>query len=232
MRTLTRLLAGLLLGSSVATVATAFEGRVTLALKSGREAEQVIEYAVKGPRFRVEPRAEGMPDGTAMILDLERKEMVFLMPGERMYLAQPLKGGVAAAAAERAGKAELRKTGRTETILGYACEEYVVQEGKETVELWITDQLGSFVGLALDNPMAGMMGGGGAKPRGWEDELRSRGGAFPLRVVGRDGRGRESMRLEVRKVEPGDVPDGLFRVPDGFQKVPLPDLSALPGFGR
>ncbi len=222
------LAAGLALGSLSVPPAAAFEGRVTLAFKSGREAEQVIHYQVKGTRFRVEPEVGEMPGGVAMILDTEKQEMLFLMLGEKMYLARPLKGGVAAMAAKRASQAELRKTGRTETILGYACDEYVIQEGKESTEVWITDRLGSFVGLALENPMAGMMGGGGRGKSGWEDALKARAGAFPLRVVSRDARGRETTRVEARKVEPGDLPDGLFRVPDGFQKLAIP---GLPGFG-
>lgn len=226
-----RLLAGLALGAVVAVSASAFEGRVTLAIKSGREAEQVIRYEMKGTRFRVEPQVEGMDGGVAMILDTEKQEMVFLMPAEKMYLARSLKGGVAAAAADRAEKAELRKTGRTETILGYACEEYAIQEGKETTEVWLTDRLGSFVGLALENPMAGMMGGGQAKRSGWEETLKGRAGAFPMRVVTRDARGRETARVEVRQVEPGPVADDAFLIPPGFQKLALPGLSGLPGFG-
>ena len=150
-----------------------------------------------------------------------------------MYMVMPLKGGPATPGQAKQGpEQKVEKTGRTETILGYLCEEYVTTDGGNTTEMWITDQLGSFAGLGGGNPMAGMMGGGkrggGSPASGWEQALKSKGGAFPLRVVSRDAKGRESFRLEARKIEPGPLPDSDFAPPAGFQKFSMPQI---PGFG-
>ncbi|MBA3849477.1 MAG: hypothetical protein C0502_05705, partial [Opitutus sp.] len=123
--------------------AAAFEGKVSLGMKSGRDAEQVIDYAMKGTRGRMEPK---MADagGTAMIMDWEKQEMIVLMPEQQMYMVMPLKKPQAAARPEQAApEQKVEKTGRTEKILGYLCEEYVTTEGGQTTEMWITEELGT-----------------------------------------------------------------------------------------
>lgn len=229
-----RTTAGFLAGTTIALSAVAFEGKVSLAMKSGREDERVIDYAMKGTRVRLEPKmAEA--GGTAMIMNGEKQEMTILMPEQRMYMVMPLKAPPGRPAAARTPTPEQKneKTGRTETILGYSCDEYVTTDGGDTTEMWITEELGSFAGLGASNPMAGMMGGGApATPTaGWEEALQSKG-AFPLRVVSRDAKGREKFRLEARKVEPGALPDSLFVPPAGFQKFAMPAMPGMPaGFG-
>lgn len=218
-------------GAFAALSALAFEGKVSLGLKSGREAEQVIDYAMKGTRVRMEPKMADA-DGTAMIMDWEKQEMIVLMPEQQMYMVMPLKKPQAAAARPQpaAPEQKVEKTGRTEKILGYLCEEYVTTEGGQTTEMWITEELGTFAGLGGGNPMAGMMGGGGPKtaaPSTWEKALQGKKGAFPLRVVSRDAKGKETFRLEAKKIEPGTLPDSDFAPPAGFQKFAMP---AMPGF--
>lgn len=230
MKSILRTFAGCTLGLAAAVGAAAFEGKVSLGMKSGRDAEQVIDYAMKGTRVRMEPK---MADagGAAMIMDWEKQEMIVLMPEQQMYMVMPLKKAAAGARPEQASpEQKVEKTGRTEKILGYECEEYVTTEGGQTTEMWITEELGTFAGLGGGNPMAGMMGGGGAKtaaPSSWERALQSKKGVFPLRVISRDAKGRETFRLEAKKVEPGTLPDSHFAPPSGYQKLAMP---TMPGF--
>lgn len=232
MKSILRPFAGLALGAAVALSAAAFEGKVSLALKSGRDAEQIIDYAMKGSLVRLEPKLADA-GGAAMIMNWEKQEMTMLMPEQQMYMVMPLKGAMAGGgrAAPESTAQKVEKTGRTEEILGYLCEEYVTTDGGNTTEMWITEKLGGFAGLGGGgNPMAGMMGGGGAKaaaPSGWERALKGKAGAFPLRVVSRDAKGKETFRLEAKKIEPGPLPDSLFVPPAGFQKFAMP---SMPGF--
>lgn len=232
MKSLFRPLAGLALAATAVVTAAGFEGKVSLGFKSGREAEQLIDYAMKDGVIRMEPKmAEAA--GTAMILHLAKQEMTVLMPEQSMYLVMPLKGAKNPAAAKaEVAEAKVEKTGETDVILGYLCEKYLMVENGVTTEMWITEELGPFGGLG-GNPMAGMMGGGGPGAKagggqGWEQALKGRQGAFPLRVVSRDAKGRETFRLETRKIEPGTLPDSLFKAPAGYQKMNLPMMG---GFG-
>lgn len=239
MNSILRTTAGLLAATAIALSAVAFEGKVSLAMKGGRDAEQVIDYAMKGSNVRLEPKlAEAA--GTAMIMNGEKQEMTILMPEQRMYMVMPMKAPAGApGAAPRTSTAEqkVEKTGRSEKILGYDCDEYITTDGGNTTEMWITEALGGFAGLGGGNPMAGMMGGGRGAAKGpsnsaWEKALKNKAGAFPLRVVSRDARGRETFRLEARKIEPGALPDSLFAPPPDFQKFAMPAMPGMPaGFG-
>jgi hypothetical protein len=210
--------------------AVAFEGRVSLAITGEKGGEQVIDFVTKGDLVRMEPKAADAA-GTAMIMNGAKQEMTILMPREHMYMVMPMRG----APGQPNGSGEpkdvkLEKTGRTAKILGYDCEEYVMTDRGDSTEMWLTEQLGSFMGLGGGNPMGGMMGGRKAKADGaaWEKLLKDKKGAFPLRIVSRDPRGKEKFRLEAKKIEPGKLSDDLFAPPADFQKFAMP---AMGGFG-
>jgi hypothetical protein len=180
---------------------------------------------------------QGGEGAMAMILNPPQRQMIMLMPEQQMFMVMPLKAtppGAAAQGDQPPPEPRIEKTGRTEKILGYDCEEWVNTEADQTTEFWVTDKLGVFPGLGGGgNPLAGMMGGKPAEPAraGWENALRNREGFFPLRVVSRDRRGRELFRLETRAVQPGPLADTLFAPPSGFQKLELPTPGGLPGIG-
>ncbi len=230
MKALSRIVALLGLVTVSALSALAFEGRVSLGFSDGKGREQVIDYAMKGALVRLEPKMKEAA-GAAMIMDAAKQEMTILMPEQRMYMTMPMRGAPAAGpGASEPKNVKVEKTGRTEKILGYDCEEYVMTDRGQTTEMWVTEQLGSFMGLGGGNPMGGMIGGRKAKAEGnaWEQVLKDKKGAFPLRVVGHDAKGKETFRLEAKKIEPGNVPDDLFAPPAGFQKFAMPGMG---GFG-
>jgi hypothetical protein len=215
--------------TAASVFAASFEGRITLGMKSGKDKEFVIAYAIKEGLCRMEPKMEG-GEGFASITNWKTMETIVLMSEQRMYMVMPLKRTVnAASEATAAHDTKLEKTGETETILGYVCEKYIATDKKgETTELWATDKLGNFMGVTAGNPMAGMMGGGGrGKKGGWEEMVKGKDGFFPLRVVGKSAKGKESFRMEAKSIEPGALPDSLFAPPDGFQKFQMPNLGDM-----
>jgi hypothetical protein len=213
-----------------AVAAPAFEGRISLGFTDGKGREQVIDYAVKGTRVRLEPKME-QAAGTAMIMDGATQEMTVLMPAQRMYMVMPMHGVAKPGGTESPTQQQkVEKTGRTEKILGYDCEEYVMSDKGQSTEMWITDQLGSFMGLSGGNPMAGLVGGKAkAEASGWEQALKGKQGAFPLRVVSRDPKGKEIFRLEAKSVKPENLGDELFKAPEGFQKFSMPGMDRMSG---
>lgn len=227
------LILGSLLAASPLPAADVFEGKVTLGFKSGREKEMIIDYAMKGGLVRIEPQGAGA-EGAAMIFDPGKREMIVLMAGEEMYLTMPLSAAVTAAGGKAAAvenTGQIERTGKTETILGYPCEQFIHRDKSQTTEIWATEKLGTFMGLGGDNPMEGMMGGRGAKKSGggWEQALKGMSGFFPLRVISSDAKGKDSFRLETRSIQPGTLPASLFAPPPGFKKFALPGLGGLLG---
>lgn len=218
-----------LLTASFSYGAGAFEGKVSLAMSSGKGKAQVLDYSIKDTAIRIDLSAEGQSFAT--IMDLKKMEMLMLMPSEKMYMVMPLKDKIEKAVGDAVAKEpNVEKTGRTETILGYKCDEYVSKDRDTTTEIWIAEGLGAFMGLGSGggNPMAGMFGGGG-KPKaagGWEEKFKGKAG-FPLRVISRDAKSRETFKMEATKIEPGSLPASQFQPPAGWQKFQMPDMGGM-----
>ena len=105
------------------------------------------------------------------------------------------------------------KTGRTEKILGYACEEYLSKHKKGETEVWVTAALGKLSGF--------YWGEKDAEKSVWQKHLASKG-FFPLRIVDRKSAGNEAMRMEAASVTPKSLPDSLFEIPKDYRNIELP----------
>lgn len=202
--------AGALLTSALLS-AQAFEGSIKMEMKEGKNAVP-FTYTMKKDRMRIDITAEEMTMTTFM--DLQKKEMIMLMPGQNMYMVMPIKE-----AAEVAAKANqstpLEKTSETERILGYLCTKYISTERGTTTEIWAAEGIGAFMGAnANNNPMKP------AARNQWEVELVEKG-AFPLRVVSKNRSGKETMRMEVVAIDKKSVPDSTFQVPAGYQRFEM-----------
>lgn len=233
MNHLFRLLAvGTLLTAVHSFAADAFEGKVTFAMSSGKGRPQAMDYTMKGSRLRMDINADGHT--VSNIMDMEKREMIMLMPEQSMYMVMPMKmppEGAKAKAME--STAEIEKTGKTETILGYKCHQVLVKDKGVTTEMWLADGLGTFMGMGNGGGGGGggLFGkrGGGSDQNKWEEALKGVGG-FPLRVISRGTGGKETFKMEVTKIAPGPQPDSEFAPPEGYQKFQMP--GGLNPFGH
>ena len=233
MNSLSRFLAvGVLLTAVHTFAAGSFEGKVSLAMTAEKGRPMNLDYSIKGQKLRTDMNAEGQQ--MSSIMDLAKLEMLMLMPEEKMYMVMPIKKPVEQAMAKQGeSTAEVEVTGKTETILGYKCRQILVKDKGTVTEMWVAEGLGTFMGMGNGggggNPMAGMFGGGGKKSANtakWEEALKGKGG-FPLRVISRDAKGKESFKMEATKIEPGSLPDSLFSPPAGYQKFEMPDIGSM-----
>lgn len=217
--------------TSAALTAASFEGTVRMKMSQPRGEPFEMTYRVKEGFMRTEVQAgEGV---VATIMDLGKQEMIVLMPEQKMYMVHSL--AAASAAAEKAGRgddATFEKTGETEKILGYDCVKYISTTKDQISDVWVTEELGGFAGL-------GSAAGGGKGGRGktqaaaWEKALMGKD-VFPLRVVSRNRKGVEQLRMEVIAVEKGAQPAALFAPPAGYQKFDMGSMmrGMLPGAKR
>ena len=228
MNTLSRFLAvGALLTAVQTFAADAFEGKVTQTITAAKEAPQTLNYAMKGQKLRMDINAEGHQ--MTSIMDLAKLEMLILMPEQQMYMVMPIKKPVEQAMAKQGeSTAEVEVTGKTETILGYKCSQLLVKDKGTVTEMWVADGLGAFMGLGNGGGGGGGPFGGGRKANAakWEEALKGKGG-FPLRVISRDAKGKESFKMEATKIEPGSLPDSLFAPPAGYEKFAMPDFGSM-----
>jgi hypothetical protein len=115
-------------------------------------------------------------------------------------------------------KANLKKTGKTETILSYSCEEWVDQSARDTTFLWCASQLGS---VYQDFSRSfGELGGGRMRMRrdvpAWQKDFAGKN-LFPLKVISmRDGVVR--MTQEVTNITKKTIDPTVFEIPEDYSK--------------
>ncbi|HWA28325.1 MAG TPA: DUF4412 domain-containing protein [Lacunisphaera sp.] len=237
MNPLLRLFAvGALLTTSVSFAADAFQGKVSLAITAAKGKTQTLNYSIKDQKLRMDIDAEG--HSMASIMDMQKLEMLMLMPEQNMYMVMPIKKPVEKAmekAQTSEHTADIQVTGKTETILGYKCNQVIIKDKDTTTEAWLAEGLGMFMGLGQGGPgggggpMGGMFGGGRKQSPAaakWEEALKGKGG-FPLRVISQDAKSKETFRMEATKIEPGSLPDSLFEPPPGYQKFQMPNIGNM-----
>lgn len=208
-----------------------FEGKVTMALSGDMVAKTGLTsmtYSMK-PGFMRMDMATGKGFG-GMIMDFNAKQMIILMPQQQMYMVRDLSqdSAVKAAAAAANGQPapnvhpDFTNTGEKTEILGYTCTKLLIKTDRSTAEIWVTDQLGTFGGMAPgSNPFGG---GRGAPPPDWVNALKGVG-FFPMRVISTEKNGK-TFKMEVTAVDKGSQPDSLFTAPPGWRKF---DLGAMLG---
>ncbi len=209
------------LGAATSAIAApAFEGRIQIKVTSGRDVSEMA-YAIKGSKMRIE--AGDAEERMASIIDLKAMQMLMLIDSEKMYMVMTIPEAPQGEADKEQGSIE--KTSETAVIAGYTATKYLVRskDSKEPVEVWATEELGTFFNPeSLGGPF-----GGKPKTPAWEQLLRSRG-FFPLRTVVREKR--TETRMEVVSVEKTRLPDSLFTPPAGYQRMEMPGLGGmLPG---
>jgi len=226
MKLLFRFLAvGVLLTAAQSFAAGTFEGKVSLAITAERGRTMNMDYSLKGQKVRIDMSAEG--ELVSQIIDTARMEMIMLMPDQQMYMVMPMQKA-AEQVVEKSGakSADIEITGKTETILGYKCNQILVKDKGLVTEVWFAEGLGAFMGLGGGGSMGGGMMGGrkAANSAKWEEALKDKGG-FPLRVISRDAKGKESYKMEATKIQPGSLPDSQFSAPAGYQKFSMPGMG-------
>ncbi len=203
-----------------ALFAASFEGKVTMKMTGPKDAPPAMVFSLKEGFSRIDMTgAEGRNAG--IIFDAAKNEMTILMLEQKMYMTQAIpKPSATATAGGASDNSTVEVTTTTEKILGYDCTKYVSKSKDGISEMWVTDQLGSFLGFGGGAAGGGGrrgMGGGAPAPQGWEEALAGRG-VFPLRVVTTQG-GKETMRMEATAVEKQTVPAALFYPPSDFKNL-------------
>lgn len=112
------------------------------------------------------------------------------------------------------------RTGKTKTILGYECEQWIFtdEEDEGEVEVWVTDELGDF--MLMKNPM-----GAGYSP-GWSNSVNN-SGFFPMLVITRDDDNELTSRFEATEVNKESLSDGLFAPPSDYSEMKIPGMDSL-----
>ena len=194
----------------------------------GSKSTQEMTYSTKAGLLRTDIEGKG-GEAVGMIMNYGKKEMIILMPEQKMYMVRPIPSmnDMAGNADADADDVKLEKTSETEKILGYSATKYVATSKEGVTDMWLTEELGSFMGFNT-SANANPMGGRPKPPAAWEKALMGKD-FFPLRIVSRSKRDKEEFRMEAVAIDKQSLPDSAFAPPAGFQKF---DMGAMmQGFG-
>lgn len=211
-----------------------FEGHIRMkmtpehmsARNAAGDGSMFMDYYLKGGLIRIDMNT-GNGQVFSSIMDSAKREMTMLMPAQKMYMVRqlpeaPQPGGTGGPASD----VQFVRTGKTETILGYKCEEIIVKSKNGDADIWGAEGLGTFQGMVGHGPM-----GGGAPKNAWEAAL-AKHGFFPLRMVSHDKSGNEQMRMEAVSIDPQPPADSLFVPPADFRKIEIPGFGGMNPMGR
>ncbi len=191
-------------------LAQPFEGAVTMRMTgkgAGGVQQQEMEYLVRNGKVRV---SMGGPGGAMALISVPQEQKVYvLMAAQNTYMEMPMTEAAASVAAKTPTDAKITRTGRMETVAGYACEHVLVASASQTVDICMAKGLGGYV-----NPLASMQR---SSEPAWQKMLTADGG-FPLKVTMPDG----SVPIEVVKIEKKKLAIDLFSVPLNYTKMEMP----------
>ena len=123
-------------------------------------------------------------------------------------------------------KLSVRKTGKTETILGYTCKEVILENENESHDVWGTEKLGNiFEGVAK---AFGSMSGKQSheNTNDWRTELMKMN-LFPLKAVSMEN-GTVTETEEVTGIEKKSLSASLFAAPEGYEKHSMdPEMGKM-----
>ncbi len=190
--------------------AQSFEGVIEFKKQTSTDTVNYIYY-VKGDKVRLDEigskskKVEG-----SFIIDLKTNSMVSLSHERKLFIEQ-----APGTPATVTGKPEVKKTGTVKTILGVKCNEYVVKNADEKVQ--VTYWMGSgkfdffFKLLKVLNRKD--------KSAVYVQQLTSVDGMFPfLSSQVNLETNKEEVKMEVTKVDKKTVDAKMFEMPKDYQK--------------
>jgi hypothetical protein len=226
-----------------------FEGEIGIMAKSnkGKPEPTNLSLEVKSDKIRLEiPPGVGGPHSPPMnghvvfnapekklyaVLDDQKKVIVLDLntAGEQFKSMAPKTPGSSGGSAGKPSKPppKLTKTGTTDKVAGYSCDNWdVTDEAKKVATLCIADQSNSWFHL----PLTGI-----PTEYAWALELLD-GKHFPMRAISYEN-GAEDGRVEVTKLEKKPMAATLFDMPAGYQVIDamtylggmMRGLGAMPG---
>jgi hypothetical protein len=195
-----------------------FEGKVKIKITSK---DQIItmDYFVKGKNLKMEI---GNGEKTGSFIMKGNKYLV-LMPAQKMYMEIDSKilenlPGMRIKAKNNNNSKNFNinkfKTGKTKKILGYNCEQWIINDNSGQVEAWVTNELGNF--MTMDSPT-----GGGYSPV-WSSYLKDNG-FFPMVVISSNKNGKSS-KFEVVDVNKMSLSNSEFAPPSNYKKMNIPGM--------
>ncbi len=219
-----------------------FEGEITMAASSKSKPASAgpttLVFGIKKPKLRIDATGNtgsNNPmlgsEGASVIIDPPQKKGWALMPAQKKAIVLDFEKMKGMSAAMKPGVTKtggggtgagappptIEKTGKKDTVAGYACEIWkVTQNDGRRAEICVAEGITwmDLSDLGWSNPEITVAAALGSANH------------FPLRIVSYDAKGTEDTRLEATKIDKKKLDDAHFVVPPDYQVI---DLSQMLG---
>lgn len=188
----------------------------------GQSMESTARF--KGSKTRIDTAP-----GTSLLMDLKSGDMVQLTQSQKTFLKVPGQFTQAAidsvkkAAGDNPEKAQLAPTGKTETISGFAAEEYTCTIAGTHLALWLTRALPEYDKALKEMSAAFSQGPMAAMMQSYGLDMASLPG-FPVRTVNEMQPG-QTLTTTVVSVSTKPLEDSEFAVPADYKEISMPTLT-------
>ncbi len=172
---------------------------------------------ISGPKMRIEATTMGMK---VIAIQRHDKGMTYqLMPDRKVCMEMPIPKPPAQPAGQEP-TVTVTKTQETKKIGKYTCTRCEVTVGGETLEFWVTED------VDLGGEMADYwkVMSQGQPPKMAQEMAKVKG--FPIRMEMPSPQG--PIVATVTTVKKQDIPDSMFEVPEGYQKMSMPTPPQAP----
>ena len=191
----------------------------------GQNMESTAKF--KGNRTRV----DAAPN-TSLIMDLKSGEIIQLTESQKTYLKVPMQIAQAAIDSMKKmqgdqPKPQLTPTGKSDTINGYAAQEYTCNIAGSRLSMWLTTAMPDYDKALKEMSAAFSQGPMAAMMQGYGLDMSTLPG-FPIRTVNEVQPG-QALTTTVVSVSTKPLPDSDFEVPPGFKEVSMPSLTPPTG---
>ncbi len=205
-----------------ATAQDGFAGVVTYDLRANGQSI-TMRYLARDGKVRQEMEMPGMPGTMFMLIGVTPGKMQVVMPSMGMYMETDMTELPGDGAPTPSGKVPVLKKLGSETIAGQACDNYLMGEEDEVMEVCVAKGLGWFMNGSM--PSGPMPGAGPSTPDLSAYRSAFKDGMFPLRVTQVKG-GKREVILEATAIDRKTVPEAsLFVLPTGLQKMNMPGMG-------
>ncbi len=200
-----------------------FEGTIDMKVTmqdNGKTNQMLYTMMVKKNLMAANIKAEDKENiESKFIFRGDKKVLWIINDADKVYLEYDLNDEQTSSGKTEKSDVKIKKTGKREAILGYPCEEFIVEEDNEVTQLWGTSKLGDFYSNLIKS--FGHIEGRETESssNGWEKELEALK-IFPLKIISMED-GIVKQTQEVTKIESKSIPTSTFDVPKGYTKQKL-----------
>ncbi len=219
-----------------------FEGEIGFMAKEAKADSKTVNVLleVKGDKVRADvpadlaaqnPLGRGAPPGKVygilnggekkafVVMEAQKQAIVFDLNkfAEKIKSSPPSLGGGAPGAPGGKEPPKVTKTGKTEKVAGFECENWEIANADGAKA---TACVGNEGASWFSLPLTGI-----PTAHAWMAELLD-GKHFPLRLVVFNKAGAEEGRIEITKIEKKTVDAAKFEVPAGFQTMDLEQMMS------